>query len=139
MFKSGLFAGLRRRRSALGGIFAYLLLLNGMLATLVSGQLPITAGGPIAALAAAPLCDPQGSLSGDASHGSGQHQTPCPICDAACPMDACAPVAGTPLTIAAVTPPQAAPIAQIDGAPETLHPRSVHLSDRRAQAPPVFA
>ena len=63
MRRSGLFAALRRRRFVLSAIFAYALLVNGMLATLIAGQSQPAASGPLAAIADAPLCDP-GSAGG---------------------------------------------------------------------------
>lgn len=130
MRHSGLFSALRRRRIALSAFFAYLLLLNGMVATLAAGELAAT--GPGSLLAAAPLCDPQ--------HAPADHRSNCPCCDLFCPMGGCAPVSPSPPVIGALTPPSAAPLAALDGrrgAP--LYPRSIHLSDHAAQAPPRSA
>ena len=134
--RTGFFAGLRRRRWALCLAFGYALLLNALLGTSVEGVLQAAAADPLAAVAAAPVCNPGDLHPARPGHAPGDHQQTCPLCGPACPMGGCAPVLGSGLqTLAAPREVVLASVAlpRID----TIGGRSLYASDTVSQGPPA--
>ena len=132
MAKTGIFARLRRRRWALCLSLGYALLLNALLVSVTDTQ----------ALAAAPLAIAAASLCGDPTpHDTqhhGQHQSECPLCGPACPMGGSMPLQGMAGGIAATSPTRSgASLANGTLPSQNAVPRSLYLSDMRAQAPPA--
>ncbi|HVT51639.1 MAG TPA: DUF2946 family protein [Dongiaceae bacterium] len=132
---SGIFAGLRRRRWALGLAFGYALLLNALLGTSVDAAMAAAGRDP---LAATPLCSPAGPAPAErhnAPAGDHHHQT-CPLCGPACPMGGCTPLqSGPPLALA--TPGELFPAPA--GRPDlgVAPGRSLYASDTDSQGPPA--
>jgi len=135
--KTGIFAGLRRRRWALSLAFGYALLLNALLATSLEGAMAATGGDPLAAMAAAPLCSPGSPAPAGNRHGPADHQQTCPLCGPACPMGGCAPIAGGTGSLAFSAPRQVA-LASADWPHRgATGARSLYASDTDSQGPPA--
>jgi len=135
MARSGFFAGLRRRRPALGLIFAYALLLNALSAAVFDIQAVAAALDP---LSSAVTCDSSGSRTGsDPAQHNNRHQPDCTLCGSACPMGGVVlGLGGTGATEVAL---RTAVILDGSAKPvSSVHPRSVHFSDRQSQAPPAI-
>ena len=135
MARSGFFAGLRRRRPALGLIFAYALLLNALSAAVFDIQAGAAALDP---LSSAVTCDSSGPRTGgDPAPHDSRHQPDCTLCGSACPMGGLVQGLGGP--VAAEVRPGEVVILDTGAQPATsVHPRSVYVSDAPAQAPPAI-
>ncbi|MES1151381.1 MAG: hypothetical protein ABUL54_05760 [Dongia sp.] len=135
--RTGIFAGLRRRRWALSLAIGYALLLNALLGTSVEGAVAAARGDPLAAMAAAPLCSPGDPAPADPHHAPADHQQTCPLCGPACPMGGCAPLqAGS--GVLALSAPREVTLASVDGARrDTTGGRSLYFSDTDSQGPPA--
>jgi hypothetical protein len=137
MRRTGIFAGLRRRRWALSLAFGYALLLNAMLGTSVEGALAADGSDPLIAMAATPLCGPGDAAPAGSHHAPADHPQTCPLCGPACPMSGCAPVqtgAGL-LAFAAPTETVFVSLARPHG--DAAGGRSLYASDTDSQGPPA--
>jgi hypothetical protein len=133
--RTGIFAGLRRRRWALSLAFGYALFLNALLGTSVEGALAASSGDPLVA-AAAPLCAGE-QPPASPRHAPADHQQTCPLCGPACPMTGCAPLDLGTATAALGAPARLAstPIAWSRGSPAGT--RRLYASDMDSQGPPA--
>jgi hypothetical protein len=136
MQRTGIFAGLRRRRWALCLAFGYALFLNALLGTSVEGA-AMAAADPLAGIAAASHCAPAGlGTPGRPSHSPADHQQTCPLCGPACPMTGFAP-------IQAAAPILTGPVGRAHGlalawpATGTIAAQSLFDSDTDSQGPPA--
>jgi hypothetical protein len=135
--KTGIFGRLRRRRWVLSLSFGYALLLNALLGTSIEGVLTAAAADPLAAVAAAPLCNPVDSRPASPGHAPADHQQTCPLCGPACPMGGCAPVQSTGLPTLA-SPREVFLASGIALRLETSDGRSLYASDTDSQGPPAL-
>jgi hypothetical protein len=133
MVRSGIFSGLRRRRRALGALFAYALLLNALIAAVFNVQAIAAALDP---LAAAATCDRTGSGSDPVRHNS-PHQPDCTLCSPACAKSGMAQGLGNAVAVIA-TPPVSFVLQVGAQRDSSVNPPSVYLSDTGAQAPPAI-
>lgn len=133
---SGIFAGLRRRRWALGLAFGYALLLNALLGTSVDAAMAAAGRDP---LAATPLCSPAGPAPAErhnAPAGDHHHQT-CPLCGPACPMAGSTPLQGG-IDLPAVPAPREIVLGSADRQrDEATDGRRLYASDADSQGPPA--
>jgi hypothetical protein len=135
MARSGIFKGLRRRRRALGALFAYVLLLNALIVAAFNVQ---AVGAALDPLSAAVTCDSTGSGSGgDPVRHDRQHQPDCTLCSPACPMGGLLLGLGNPVAVVA-TPPSCFVLHVSAHEKSTVNPPRVYLSDTAAQAPPAI-
>lgn len=131
--RTGIFAGLRRRRWVLCLAFGYALFLNALLGTSVEGALAAARSDPLA-VAAASLCDPAPAAP---HHAPADHQQTCPLCGPACPMGGCAPVQTGPGLLGFSAPRQVV-LAAVDWVGRgTIASRSLYASDIDSQGPPA--
>ena len=137
MRRTGIFAGLRRRRWALSLAFGYALLLNALLGTSVEGALAAAGSDPLVAVAAAPLCSPGDPAPAGSRHAPTDHQQTCPLCGPACPMGGCAPLQTSAGLLAFTAPAQAAFISTAPSRQDTADGRSLYASDTDSQGPPA--
>ncbi len=136
MARSGIFPGLRRQRRGLGAVFAYVLLLNALIAAVFNVQAIAAALDP---LSAAVTCDSTGSGStSDPVRHNSQHQPDCTLCSAACPMGGMVQGIGGAVAVVAA-PPASLGLAQTAPRDPGIAARSVYVSDTFAQAPPAIA
>jgi hypothetical protein len=135
--KTGIFAGLRRRRWALSLAFGYALLLNALLGTSVEAAMAAAGSDPLAAMAAAPLCSPGNPTPAGDRHTPADHQQTCPLCGPACPMGGCAPLESGAGLIA-LSVPQLGTVASADWPRRgPTDGRSLYASDMDSQGPPA--
>jgi hypothetical protein len=135
--KTGIFAGLRRRRWALSLAFGYALLLKALLGTSLDGAMAALASDPLAAIASVALCSPGSPAPAGDRHAPADHQQTCPLCGPACPMGGCAPIqsGGAALTLSA---PQKVTLASADWPRRAaIGGRSLYASDMDSQGPPA--
>jgi hypothetical protein len=136
MRRTGIFAGLRRRRWALCLAFGYALFLNALLGTSVEGAM--AAADPLAAIAGASHCAPAGlGTPGQPAHSPADHRQTCPLCGPSCPMMGLAPLQGA---AAPALAPSAAPgtaVAPAWPSTGTTAGRSLFDSDTDSQGPPA--
>jgi hypothetical protein len=133
---SGIFAGLRRRRWALGLAFGYALLLNALLGTSVDAAMAAAGSDPLAAVAI-PLCSPAARApAGHPNTPPADHHQTCPLCGPACPMAGCTPLpSGAPLALATPGDLSPTPAGQPDLGVAGGH--SLYASDTDSQGPPA--
>ncbi len=134
MVRRSLFQALRRRGAALGAVLTLALLLNVVLAGVLSLQAVAAALDP---LAAAVNCDPVGSGadSNPVGHKS-QHEPDCALCGPACPMAGAALALGGAVALVA-SPPAAFDLHIRAQRHASINPPSLYRSDADAQAPPA--
>jgi hypothetical protein len=133
---SGIFRELRRRRGALGAVFAYVLLLNALIAAALNVQ---AIGAALDPLSAAVTCDSTSSGSGsDPIPHNRQHLPDCTLCSPACVMGGLLQGLGSTVELVA-TPPSSFVLHVSAHATSSVNPPSVYLSDPDAQAPPAIA
>jgi hypothetical protein len=135
--KTGIFAGLRRRRWALGLTFGYALLLNALLGTSVEGAMAAAGSDPLAAFAAAPLCSPGDPAPAGSQHHPADHQQTCPLCGPACPMGGCAPIQGGTASLALSPPTEIALASAFPPSPVATGGHTRYASDTHSQGPPA--
>ena len=136
MKRTGIFAGLRRRRWALSLAFGYALLLNALLGTSVEGALAAAHSDPLVA-ATQSLCAPNAPAPAAPHHAPADHQQTCPLCGPACPMGGCAPVQ-TGAGLLGVSAPRQVVLAAADRPDDDARggPR-LYASDIDSQGPPA--
>jgi hypothetical protein len=135
--KTGIFAGLRRRRWALGLAFGYALLLNALLGTSVEGAMAAAGSDPLAAFAAAPLCSPGDPAPAGSRHQPADHQQTCPLCGQACPMGGCAPIEGGAGSLAFSPPKEITLASAFRPSRAAIGGQSRYASDTHSQGPPA--
>jgi len=134
--KTGIFAGLRRRRWALSLAFGYALLLNALLGTSVEGALAAAHSDPLVA-ASASLCGPVDPAPAGRNHAPADHQQTCPLCGPACPMGGCAPLQGGVGALAFSAPREATFASAAWPRAGAIDRRSLYASDTDSQGPPA--
>jgi hypothetical protein len=135
--RTGIFAGLRRRRWALSLAFGYALLLNALLGTSIEGAMAAAGSDPLVAAAAAPLCSPGQPAPTGPRHAPADHQQTCPLCGPACPMGGCAPLQDAAGSLAFAAPPDVTLAAADWHRSDTIDGRSLYASDSDSQGPPA--
>jgi len=134
--RTGIFAGLRRRRWALSLALGYALFLNALLGTSVEGALAATRSNPLI-VAAASLCAPGDPTPAGPHHAPTDHQQTCPLCGPACPMGGCAPFQTGAGSLGFSAPRQVV-LAAVDWVGrDTIARRSLYASDIDSQGPPA--
>jgi len=134
--RTGIFAGLRRRRWVLSLAFGYALFLNALLGTSVEGTLAATHSDPLS-VAAGSLCSPGDQVPAAPHHAPAGHQQTCPLCGPACPMGGCAPFQ-TGAGLLGFGAPREVILAAVDWeGHDTIVARSLYASDIDSQGPPA--
>ena len=134
--RTGIFAGLRRRRWALSLVFGYALLLNALLGTSVEGALAASGSDPLVA-ASAPLCSPGDPAPASQHHTPADHRQTCPLCGPACPMGGIAPLQHEAAWLALAAPTQLTLASAKWHRRDTVDGRSLYFSDTDSQGPPA--
>ena len=135
MERTGIFAGLRRRRWALSLAFGYALLLNALLGTSVEAAVAASLPDPM--LAASAHCSPGEPAPAAPHHGPSDHQQTCPLCGPACPMSGGGPAPLGTGTVALAAP-RGAPSTTTDWPRrDAIGGRSLYASDTDSQGPPA--
>ncbi len=135
MQRTGIFAGLRRRRWALSLAFGYALLLNALLGTSVEAAVAASLPDPL--VAASAHCSPLVPAPQAPHHGPADHQQTCPLCGPACPMTGGAPVPLGAGLVAFATPREAPSTTTAWPRRKTSGGRSLYASDTDSQGPPA--
>jgi hypothetical protein len=131
--RTGIFAGLRRRRWALGLAFGYALLLNALLGTSVEGALAAAGTDP---LAAAAVCGPADPAPAGHRHPPADHQQTCPLCGPACPMGS-APLHAAAGAVTFAAPGRVSLAAVVPPCRAADRGRGLYASDVDSQGPPA--